>query len=103
MQIAKHINRALTLLRRLSSPAQAVAALARWHRLSKRQAHRYIQQAQRIKGPIEIPERKMVFTVKLSVGLIARLRRLARSTGESLSLIVTQALEAYLQRGGHGG
>jgi hypothetical protein len=100
--MAEHINRALALLRRLSSPARAVAALARRYHLSERQAHRYIQQAQKVKRPIEIPERKTVFTVKLPIGLLDRLRRFAQLTGDSLSVIVARALEAYLQRGGHG-
>ncbi|HEX2520605.1 MAG TPA: ribbon-helix-helix protein, CopG family [Terriglobia bacterium] len=49
-----------------------------------------------------VPERKGVFTVKLPLSLISRLRQLARSTGASLSALVTQALEAFLKRREHG-
>lgn len=101
-EVAQHINKAIGLLKRFSSRAKAVAALARRHQLSQRQAHRYIQQAQSLKAPIGIPDHKIVFTVKLPEGLVDRLRRLAQATNESLSIIVTRAVEAYLQRGGHG-
>ena len=50
-----------------------------------------------------IPEPKIVFTVKVPLRLVRALRQMARSTGESLSALVTRALEAFLQnRGGHG-
>ncbi|MBI1996103.1 MAG: ribbon-helix-helix protein, CopG family [Deltaproteobacteria bacterium] len=50
-----------------------------------------------------IPERKVVFTVKIPLNLVRALRQIAKSTGDSLSVLVTRALEAFLQkRGGHG-
>jgi len=101
-QMAQRVNGALKFLKRVASPAKAVALLSRRHRMSRRQAHRYVQQALAMKRPVEVPERKIVFTVKLPEGLVDRLRRFARVAEESLSVLVTRALEAYLRRGGHG-
>jgi len=102
-QLAQRINGALLLLRRLRSATKAVAALVQRYGISRRQALRYVQQAQRVGRMQPIPEPKVVFTVKLPLRLVRALRRMASSTGESLSALVTRALEAFLQnRGGHG-
>lgn len=102
-QLAQRINRALLLLRRLRSGTKAVAALMRRYGISRRQALRYVREAQRVGRMQPIPEPKVVFTVKIPLRLVRALRQMARSTGESLSALVTRALEAFLQkRGGHG-
>jgi hypothetical protein len=102
-QLAQRINGALTLLRSLRSNAKAVTALMRRYRVSKRQAFRYVREAQKVGRMQPIPERKVVFTVKIPLSLVRALRQMTKSTGESLSVVVTRALEAFLQkRGGHG-
>ncbi len=102
-QLAQRINGALLVLRRLRSSTKAVAALVRRYGVSKRQAFRYVREAQRVRRMQPIPEPKIVFTVKVPLRLVRALRQMARSTGESLSALVTRALEAFLQnRGGHG-
>ena len=101
-QLAQRINAALDLLKEGYSNGEVADVLVRRYRVSKQQAHRYIEQAQRAKRKLPVPEQKIVFTVKLPVSLAARLRRLAGSTGKSLSDVVTQALEALLRRGRHG-
>ncbi len=70
--------------------------------VSRRQAYRYLEQAQRIKRRVSVPERKVVFTVKLPESLVSFLRRVAGSTGESLSALVAQALKTFLKRRGYG-
>ena len=67
--------------------------------ISKRQAYRYIHEANKIGAEIPIPDHKIAFTVKLSQSLIQRLREYAKSSGKSLSEIVTQSLEVFLQNG----
>ena len=102
-QLAQRINGALTLLRRLRSSTKTVMVLMVRYRVSRRQALRYVREAQNVGRMQPIPERKVVFTVKLPLRLVRALRQMARSTGESLSALVTRALEAFLQnRGGHG-
>jgi hypothetical protein len=102
-QLAQRVNGALLLLRRLRSSTKTVTALMARYQVSRRQALRYIREAQKAGRVQPIPERKVVFTVKIPLNLVGALRQIAKSTGESLSVLVTRALEAFLQkRGGHG-
>jgi hypothetical protein len=78
----------------------ATRDLARRHRLSERQARRYVERA-RADGAMEIPGRKVVFTVKLPAVLARQVRRGATATEQSISALVTQALSEFLER--HGG
>ncbi|MBW1678128.1 MAG: ribbon-helix-helix protein, CopG family [Deltaproteobacteria bacterium] len=98
-QHAQRINTALVLIKSEKSLSGAATALARRYRISKRQAYRYIREAELIGKQIPVPDTKIAFTVKLSKNLIEALRKYAKSTGQSLSEIVTQALEAFLQNG----
>jgi len=93
-----------------SHPAAQTCPTARGRRtpcpgwsISKRQAYRYLEQAQQLKHPIPIEEAKVSFTVKLSRRLVERLRRYGASTGLTLSEIVSRALLAVLHRGGGRG
>jgi hypothetical protein len=93
---ARRINTAFLFLKQHGAGPKAVTEMMKQYNLSKRQAYRYIQEARKLRKSIPIPETKMAFTVKLSPSLIQRLRDHARSTGQSLSEIVTRALEAFL-------
>ena len=46
--------------------------------LSARQAYRYLQQAHRTRKPLALPEPKTVFTVKLPLNVVQRVRQIAR-------------------------
>ena len=96
---AQRINAALDVLRQYDSLAEAARALVQAYGMSKRQAYRYLHIAQRQGQPVPVPEPKVAFTVKLSEGLVQRLRQRAAQTGQSLSALVTHALEAVLHRG----
>lgn len=96
---AQRINAALALIKSEESLSNVAKALARQYLISKRQAYRYVREAELIGKEVPIPDRKIAFTVKLSRSLIRALRQYAHSTGRSLSEIVTQALEAFLQNG----
>ena len=65
--------------------------------LSHRQARRYVDRAEE-HGRVAVPETAVVFTVRLPAGLVARLRRHAQATGRTLSSLVTEAIEALLDR-----
>lgn len=101
---AERINAALALIGKHKSLAEAASALVQTYGMSRRQAYRYLQQAQQQREPVPVPERKIAFTVKLSEGLIRELRGRATLTGQTLSELVTQALEGFLgkrrKRGG---
>ena len=103
-QVAKRVNTATELLASGMDVIEATRDLARRHRLSERQARRYVERA-RDEGAMEVPGRKLVFTVKLPAGLARRVRRAARATGQSISAFVSEALSEFLDRhhgGGHG-
>lgn len=96
---AERVNAARVLTQKHESRAEAAAALSRKYGISKRQAYRYLEAAQKRDTPLLIPESKVVFTVKLPEGLVEALRQHAAYTKKSLGAVVAQALEAYLGRG----
>lgn len=84
------------------SPAQAARALAAGYGLSERQARRYVRAAKTAPGGVAVPERGAVFTVRLPVSLIARLRSFARANARSVSGVTAEAVRCYLGRAQEG-
>ena len=101
-QVAKRINTAAELLDSGADVIDVTRNLARRHRLSERQARRYVERA-RHEGARQVPVSKVVFTVKLPGVLARRVRGLARATGQSISAVVTQALDEFVERHDRGG
>jgi hypothetical protein len=103
-EFARRINAAVELLALGLSVPEAARHLGLRHRISERQARRYLDRARQV-GRVEIPEPKLVFTVKLSGVLVARVRGYAQVRQRTLSSIVAQALEEFLggRAGPHGG
>jgi predicted DNA-binding transcriptional regulator YafY len=96
-QKAERLNLARDLLRQ-QPLAEAASELAQEYSLSHRQAYRYLEQAQQLKGPVPVGDPKLAFTVKLSRTLIDRLRAYASLTGLTLSDLVSQAVLKFLKR-----
>ena len=94
-EYAVRVNRAVELLVE-RSPADAVRALQAEHRLSERQARRYVNAALERPDGVVVPERTAVFTVRLAPSLIAGLRERAASIGQTLSAATAEAVSAYL-------
>lgn len=94
---AERVNAAADLLDAGVSVAAAGRELAERFGCSPRQAHRYVQRAGRA-GHVVVPAPSGVFTVKLPVPLIARVRGHAAASGRTLSAVVAQALEEFLAR-----
>ena len=101
-ELAERVNVARSLLKAGSSRDEALSVIIDRFGVSRRQAYRYIEEALRIKRAVAVPERKVVFTVKVPESLVSLIRHVANATGESLSVIVTQALKAFLKRRGYG-
>jgi hypothetical protein len=95
----RRINLAISLLTELSSSAQVTSELQRRFGISQRQAYRYVQEAAKAEAMLPIPERKVVFTVKLPISLVRSLREFARVSGQSISDITARALERVLTHG----
>lgn len=99
---ARRVNATVSLLKQKASP-EVLSWLIAQYGLSRRQAYRYLQQAQSAGGPLLIPESKRVFTVKLPVSLIRQVRQQARREGGAISQWVAEALKRSLNlRQGHG-
>ncbi|HVT60649.1 MAG TPA: hypothetical protein VHR45_19905 [Thermoanaerobaculia bacterium] len=94
-QSARRVNAAVELLDSGLSVPDAARQLGTRHRISERQARRYVEKA-RDGGRVEVPEAKEVFTVKLSGTLVTRLKGYARQRQRTLSSLVAQALEEFL-------
>lgn len=96
-QVAARVNAAADLLDEGVSTAQAARLLADRFGCSPRQAHRYVQRAGQ-DGRVQVPSPTAVFTVKLPVPLLARVRAHAAASGHTISAVVAQALEEFLAR-----
>lgn len=100
-QSARRINAAAELVASGCDVAEATRQLARRHRISERQARRYVERA-RESGPVAVPSAKIVFTVKLPLDLVRRVRQQARRSGQTISAVVARALTEFLERLGVG-
>ena len=94
-EYAVRVNRAVELLVD-RSPADAVRALRAEHALSERQTRRYVNAARATPDGVAVPERTVVFTVRLAPSLITGLRAVARSRGQTLSATIAEAVRLYL-------
>jgi len=99
VQKTERLNRALVLLQQVEQLSDAVEKLARDCSISSRQAYRYLEQAQQLKGPVPPGEAKLAFTVKLPRSLIQRVRVYAGIKRLSISEVVSRALRGLLPRG----
>lgn len=98
-QRAQRINMALSLIKKQDTVSKAANAMAEQYGISKRQAYRYLNEASKTGTELPIPDQKIAFTVKLSQNLVQSLREYAKKSRMSLSEIVSQSLEVFLQNG----
>lgn len=96
-EYARRINAAAELLESGMPVAEVVHVLAERMGCSLRQSRRYADRAA-AGGRAAAPEETTVFTVKLPVGLVARVRAQAKASGSTISALVTQALTEFLAR-----
>jgi len=94
---ALHLNAAFRLLERKTELSEAAHALSNEFDLSLRQAYRYLEEAGRLEHPVEMSEPTVPITLKLPPSTVRALRSYAKRSGLTLGVIVTRALEAFLQ------
>jgi predicted DNA-binding transcriptional regulator YafY len=100
---AERLNAAHGLLAGGQSVAEAALSLSRRFALSRRQAYRYIEEAQAIGRPVVAAEPTAAVTFKLPPSLVDAIRARAAAEGMTISDIVSRALRAFLgEAGGHG-
>lgn len=92
---ARQLNAAYRLLERNVALPEAAQNLSRKFGLSLRQAYRYLEEAARLERPVEITEATVPITLKLPLRTIRQLRSYARSSGLTIGVIVTRALDAF--------
>ncbi|MGA7823034.1 MAG: hypothetical protein WCA14_02510 [Steroidobacteraceae bacterium] len=90
------MNAAHRLVARGLSVPDAVQTLTREFDLSRRQAYRYVQEAQAIGHPVPRVEPSIPVTFKVPANVIRDLRAYAASSGLTLSEIVARAISAFL-------
>jgi hypothetical protein len=99
----ERINMARTLLNQYSSSVEVISELVKQYGVSQRHAYRYVQEAQKSDQTLQIPEQKIVFTVKLPPSLIQQVRDRAKTSGQSISDLTSIALERFLYDGDNHG
>jgi len=103
LQKTERINAAHGLLARGLSVAEAAMALSRQFTMSRRQAYRYIEEAQAIGRQVPVTEPTVAVTFKLAPSLVDAIRARAAAEGTTISATVGRALRAFLgQADGHG-
>lgn len=100
-QRAERVRAAQELLARGTSMAGAAVTLSRDFGLSRRQAYRYLEEAQAA-APAAVAESSVTITLKVPSSLVRELRAYCASSGLSLSETVRRAISAFLLARGHG-
>ena len=102
-QKAERLNAAHSLLVRGVSLADAVVSLSRQFGLSRRQAYRYLQEAQAIGHAVAVVAASVPITLKIPANVVRDVRAYAVFSGLTISEIVTRAITAFLTAvRGHG-
>jgi predicted DNA-binding transcriptional regulator YafY len=95
---AQRLNAAFDLLARGYTLADAAAALTQEFGLSRRQAYRYLQEAQGIDGPVSVSSPTVPITVKVPEAVVVKLRAYAQANGLTLGEIVARAVLSFLEK-----
>src|SRR3984885_4063803 len=102
-QKSERLNAAHSLLARGTGLAEAVALLSRQFGLSRRQAYRYLQEAETIGHPVPVAAPSVPITLKIPANIVSEVRAYSVASGLTLGEIVTRAITAFLTAvRGHG-
>ena len=95
---AQRLNAAFDLLAQGCAVAQATDMLTNAFGLSRRQAFRYVQEAQAIKRPVPIVPASVAITIKVPEEIAAKLRSHAQATGTTIGDVVARAVSGLIAR-----
>ena len=95
---AQRVNLAVRWLRQQRATEAILSALIKQGGLSRRQAYRYLLQAQSRLELRPVPEPKSVFTVNLPIKLIQAVRVHCRKRQQPISQVVAQVLQRWLEQ-----
>src|SRR5262245_1281144 len=97
MQKAERLNAAHGLLVRGVDLPQAAMRLSRNFAISRRQAYRYLQEAQAIGHPVPIAEPSVPITLKIPGNVVRDLRAYSARSGLTLGEIVARSISRFLK------
>ena len=92
------LNAAFDLLAQGYALADAAEALAQKFGLSRRQAYRYLQDAQEMDGPALAVQPSVPITLKMPEDVVKRLRSHAQASGMAIGEIVAHAVASFLDK-----
>ena len=92
------LNAEFNLLAQGYTLAEAAGALTQQFGLSRRQAYRYLQEAQQIDTPALVTSPSIPITIKIPADVVKRLRSHAQTSGMSIGEIVAQAIVSFLDK-----
>jgi len=95
-QKAERLNAAHGLLARGTSMAEAAMSLSRDFELSRRQAYRYLREAQAIGHIVPLVEPTVPITLKIPANVVRDLRAYSATSGLTMGEIVAGAITAFL-------
>jgi predicted DNA-binding transcriptional regulator YafY len=95
---AQRLNAAFDLLARGYAIAEAAAVLTEDFGLSRRQAYRYLQEAQGIKRPVPVTAPTIPITIKVPEDVVVKLRAHAQASGLTIGAVVARAVLNLLAR-----
>jgi predicted DNA-binding transcriptional regulator YafY len=102
-QKSERLNAAHSLLAQGTSMTEAVLSLSRQFGLSRRQAYRYLQEAQTIGHAVPVVAPSVPITLKIPANIVGEVRAYSVISGLTLTEIVTRAITAFLAAvRGHG-
>jgi len=96
VQKSERLNAAYTLLAQGIGLAEAAMVLSRDFGLSRRQAYRYLEEAQAMRRPAPAAEASMAVTFKMPASVIRDLRAYAATSELTLGEIVSRAVLLFL-------
>ena len=97
-QKAERLNSARSLLHGPASLPEAAQRLAQSHSISKRQAYRYLEEAEAIGHPVPVGEPSVPITLKIPGNIVRDLRAHSAASGLTLGEIVARAVAAFLAK-----
>jgi predicted DNA-binding transcriptional regulator YafY len=103
MQKSERLNAAYRLIAQGIGMAEAAMMMVRDCSLSRRQAYRYLAEAQTMTRPAPVAEPSIAITFKLPASAVRDLRAYAAANGLTQSETVARAISCFLaQETGHG-
>jgi predicted DNA-binding transcriptional regulator YafY len=96
VQKSERLNAAHRLIAQKIGVAEAAMILARDYGLSRRQAYRYLEEAQAMTRPVPVVQPSVAVTFKLPVNVIRDLRAYAATSDLALGEIVGRAVALFL-------